>query len=131
MNLISITHLSILLPAAAFQTASYSRLTTSKLNLQNNDVDDGLMVRRSFCSQSLATLAGASTVLSSNPSVSYAADSAEFTSYDDTSYGFTLQIPKSWTQTEQKLSGRRKAIFFTNPNSKDSDTDTVSLAYFL
>ena len=124
MNLISIIFLSILLPAAAFQTASYSRLATSKLNLQK-DIDDEVIERRSFCTQSLATLAGTSTILS-NPSISYAADSAEYTNYDDTSYGFSMKIPASWLQTEQKLSGRRKAIFFTDPNSKDPDTDTVS-----
>ena len=128
MNLISIIFLSILLPAAAFQTASYSRTNpTSKLNLQKDIDDEPILARRSFCTQSLATLAGTSAILSSNPSISYAADSAEYTNYDDTSYGFSMQIPASWLQTEQKLSGRRKAIFFTDPNSKDPDTDTVSL----
>ena len=131
MNLISIIFLSILLPAAAFQTASYSRLATSKLNLQKDIDDQELIARRSFCTQSLATLAGTSTILSSNPSISYAADSIEFTNYDDTSYGFTMKIPASWEKTEQKLSGRRKAIFFTDPNSKDPDTDTVSSLYCL
>jgi len=130
MNLISIIFLSILLPAAAFQTASYSRLATSKLNLQK-DIDDELIARRLFCTQSLATLAGASTILSSNPSISYASDSAEYTNYDDTSYGFTMKTPASWLQTEQKLSGRRKAIFFTDPNSKDPDTDTIKTLAFI
>ena len=130
MNLLSIIFLSILLPAAAFQTASYSRANPTKLNLQK-DIDDELIARRSFCTQSLATLAGTSTILSSNPSISYAADSAELTSYDDTSYGFSMNIPASWEKTEQQLSGRRKAIFFTDPNSKDPDTDTVSSLYCL
>ena len=125
MNLISIIFLSIMLPAAAFQTASYSRANpTSKLNLQKDvDDEDIILARRSF----LATVAGASTILSSNPSISYAADLSELTNYDDTSLGFTMKIPASWEKTEQKLSGRRKAIFFTDPNSKDLDTDTVSL----
>lgn len=128
MNLISIIFLSIMLPATAFQTASYSRANPTKLNLQK-EIDDELIARRSFCTQSLATLAGTSTILSSNPSISYAADSIDYTNYDDTSYGFTMQVPAAWSMTVQKLSGRRKAIFFTDPNSKDPDTDTVSLVF--
>jgi len=51
--------------------------------------------------------------------------------YDDADYGFRLQIPSSWENTVQKLSGRRKAVFFTDPSSKDASTGAIDTLGFV
>lgn len=127
------------LPAAAFQSVNgpmkryINSNSNSKLSLSNDPVadKDSLMARRSFCAQSLATFAGSASILSSSPSISYAAESIKLENYNDIDYGFTVSVPSSWENTDQKLSGRRKAVFFTDPNSKDAETDTVSAHFFL
>ena len=144
MNPTSLVFLSLLLSAAAFQpspSSSYvvargvstSTARSIKLNALANDKEDEhdntILKRRSFCTRSFATLTSASILTASTtPTISYAADKSPsaLKPYDDTDYGFTINVPSSWENTEQKLSGRRKGIFFTDPNSKDVETDTVS-----
>ncbi|KAL3827700.1 hypothetical protein ACHAXA_000573 [Cyclostephanos tholiformis] len=81
--------------------------------------------RRSFLANAGAVGAVSSLVVvatTSRPPASYAA-AAEKTSvssyadYEDENYGFRLSVPSSWERSEQTLSGRRKATFFTDPSS--------------
>lgn len=148
MNKKALFVLSLLPGAAAFQHASTSTpllarsvtpTSPTKLSLlHESDVSEDnndLMARRSFFARSLtATLAGASILSStaSFPAISYAAESStKLEPYEDSDFGFRLQVPSSWENTEQKLSGRRKGIFFTDPNSKDATTDTIETLAFI
>lgn len=122
---------ALLSAAAAFNAASpvatiRSRSPVSRSHLllspaSDNDVVSNATTRRSFCASSLASLALI-------PQISHAA--AEMSPYEDTDYGFKLQVPASWEKTEQKLSGRRKAIFFTDPNSQ-SDGGAIETFGFI
>mmetsp|Transcript_3530 Transcript_3530/g.7360 ORF Transcript_3530/g.7360 Transcript_3530/m.7360 type:complete len:262 (-) Transcript_3530:210-995(-) len=135
MNSKALLLLSVLTGTAAFQpavrpTAGGTPLRTPSslgLSRENNVVDDSSESRRAFCARSVATLAGA-LALSTAAAPSHAAD---LTPYDDADYGFKFMVPSAWETTEQKLSGRRKAIFFTDPNSKDAETGTVETLGFV
>lgn len=91
--------------------------------------DDLAASRRSFLARSLAAVAGSASLILSPP-LSYAVES-KTAPYEDPDYGFRLQIPASWESSEQKLSDRRKAIFFTDPTSKDADTGTIETLGFI
>ncbi|KAL3784839.1 hypothetical protein ACHAW5_009058 [Stephanodiscus triporus] len=97
--------------------------------------------RRPFLVRSLSTLgrgggaAAAAVILATTarPPVSRAAGSSpsssattDLASYDDADYGFRLRFPSSWERTEQTLSGRRRAVFFTDPSSSRDDDGGVS-----
>ncbi|KAL7434000.1 hypothetical protein ACHAXH_005107 [Discostella pseudostelligera] len=99
-----------------------------------DDQSNTLLPRRSFWRRSLSTLAGAYTLSTISPiSTSYAAEitTPKMETYNDIDYGFHLSIPSSWENTEQKLSGRRKALFFTDPTSKDADSGTIETFGFV
>jgi len=50
--------------------------------------------------------------------------------YDHPDYRFRQRVPSSWEKTEQKSYGRRKAIFFSDPNSKTGVIETFGfIAY--
>eukprot|EP00579_Thalassiosira_antarctica_P031858 CAMPEP_0201992596 /NCGR_PEP_ID=MMETSP0905-20130828/1114_1 /ASSEMBLY_ACC=CAM_ASM_000554 /TAXON_ID=420261 /ORGANISM="Thalassiosira antarctica, Strain CCMP982" /LENGTH=269 /DNA_ID=CAMNT_0048547289 /DNA_START=26 /DNA_END=835 /DNA_ORIENTATION=- len=132
--------LSLLLETAAFQHPLTSPITirqASELSLvrENNDgVDDSadshlLASRRSFCARSIAaTIAGASVFSATSPSY---AEELKLEPYVDPDFPFKLQVPSSWEKTEQKLSGRRKAIFFSDPNSNDASTGAIETFGFI
>lgn len=117
-------------PSTTLRAAEGDKDTSSiPLCVQERYGADGspLMARRSFCA--LATTIGASIFSTAAfPSISNA---AELTPFDDTDYGFRLQVPSSWEETEQKLSGRRKAVFLVDPNSKDSATGAIETLGFI
>lgn len=96
---------------AAFRTPSSSP----------DNVD--ISTRRSFFSQSLL-VAGTITLL--NPSITHAANTSNNDDvsklFEDVNYGFRINIPASWERSEQTLSGRRKAVFFTDPSSTNQET---------
>ena len=45
--------------------------------------------------------------------------------FEHINYGFRINIPPSWERSEQTLSGRRRAVFFTDPMSKNTETGNV------
>lgn len=130
---------SSLMGATAFQhalTSPIARNSPTKLSLllehDGSDADSTVMARRSFCARSLTALAGATMLSTASPSITYAADEPlKLEPYEDTDYGFRVQFPSCWENTEQKLSGRRKGIFYTDPNSKDATTDTIETLGFI
>lgn len=130
---------SMLLGTAAFQhapTSPVARNSPSKLSLllEHNDSDDdgNVMARRSFCARSLTALAGASILSTASPSISFAAEPLKLDEpFEDSDFNFRVQFPSSWEKTEQKLSGRRKGFFYTDPNSKDATTDTIETLGFI
>jgi hypothetical protein len=93
--------------------------------------------RRSFVARSLssssAILLATATATARPPVVRAAEESSSAAAatvpppdtYDDADYGFRLSIPPSWDRTEQTLSGRRRAVFFTDPTSKDADSGII------
>ena len=135
------------------QTPAALAVSVSKHNLlREHDVDvdatggstdiidnksNALLSRRSLWTRSLSTLVGAYTTLSSTVSprgyYAYAVESSTTTKmeqYNDADYGFHLSIPSSWELTEQKLTGRRKALFFTDPTSSNNATGTNNIETF-
>jgi len=101
----------------------------SELGLGSRDDDASkshpLATRRSFCARSLATTIAGASLFSSISLARAAGESTPLTPYDDSEYGFRLQFPSSWENTEQTLSGRRKGVFFTDPASKDAATGAI------
>jgi hypothetical protein len=116
---------------AAFRTPSSSPPPTTKLDHHNDIVD--IPTRRSFVSRSLlvATTVSTATTTLLNPSITHAANTNTNNNddisklFEDINYGFRIAIPSSWERSEQTLSGRRKAIFFTDPTSKNPETGTI------
>lgn len=104
---------------------------------QNDDADDDAShshlsaTRRSFVTRSLVNAVAAAASLSSVSPARAAGDSTALTPYDDTDYGFRLQVPSSWEKNEQSLSGRRKGIFFTDPSSKDAASGAIETFGFI
>ncbi len=83
--------------------------------------------RRTLLTQSIA--AASSTILSSSFPFLANAASTNLQPYDDPEYGFRIQVPSSWEQSVQKLSGRRKALFFVDPNSASNGGSTDTLLF--
>jgi len=85
--------------------------------------------RRSFLSSSTAAFllaTATATATATRPTVSRAAESSSpEQAYDDADYAFRLRVPSSWDRTEQTLSGRRRAVFFTDPSSKDAESGII------
>jgi hypothetical protein len=116
---------------AAFRTLSSSPPPTTKLDHHNDIVE--MSTRRSFFSRSLlvATTVSTATTTLLNPSITHAANTNTNNNddisklFEDINYGFRITIPSSWERSEQTLSGRRKAIFFTDPTSKNPETGTI------
>mmetsp|Transcript_25141 Transcript_25141/g.48099 ORF Transcript_25141/g.48099 Transcript_25141/m.48099 type:complete len:273 (+) Transcript_25141:153-971(+) len=139
MNLNTFIFLSLLPGSTAFQPVTtgspLSRTLTSKLNLSGDinsinideDVTAVAATRRSFVTRSLATIAVAS--LFSTPSYAAEESSSPTFTYEDPDYNFRIQVPSSWENTEQKLSGRRKAAFFTDPTSKNAEGTVETLGF--
>ncbi len=97
-----------------------------------NDKSNALLLsRRSLWNRYLTTVAGAYTL--STISLSNAAEptATRMEQYNDVEYGFHFSLPTSWEITEQKLSGRRKALFATDLTSKDVDTGTIETFGFV
>eukprot|EP00986_Skeletonema_menzelii_P006204 scaffold2340_cov139-Skeletonema_menzelii.AAC.9 len=117
--------------STAFQTQLQPRLTKTSLNSspveESNQQKSYLSSRRNVLTQSIAA-AGATAMF---PLVSAAEDSStiKLEPYVDSDYNFKLSVPSSFTSTQQKLSGRRKAVFFTNENSKDSSGNIDTLGF--
>ena len=99
------------------------------IGTNNNNHHDIYLSRRNVLVQSIA--ASASTTVF--PLVSNADTSSplKLESYVDEDYGFKLSIPSSFTSTVQKLSGRRKAVFFTDENAKDSISGNIDTLGFI
>jgi len=121
------------------RSISHAPLALSGLphGVANDDIvdDDSDAVttttRRSFLVRTGAA-GGALAALSmtSRPPVSRAAETtsaSSSSSYEDADYGFRLRVPSSWERSEQTLSGRRKAIFYTDPSSKTVDGNIETL----
>ena len=119
--------------STAFQTQLQPRLTKTSLNsspveetITCNQQKSYLSSRRNILTQSIAA-AGAASMF---PLVSVADDSsAKLEPYVDSDYNFKISVPSSFTSTQQKLSGRRKAVFFTDENSKDSSGNIDTLGF--
>eukprot|EP00574_Skeletonema_japonicum_P009288 CAMPEP_0201722522 /NCGR_PEP_ID=MMETSP0593-20130828/6885_1 /ASSEMBLY_ACC=CAM_ASM_000672 /TAXON_ID=267983 /ORGANISM="Skeletonema japonicum, Strain CCMP2506" /LENGTH=270 /DNA_ID=CAMNT_0048213499 /DNA_START=126 /DNA_END=938 /DNA_ORIENTATION=- len=119
--------------SAAFQTQLQPRLMKTSLNLSpaekmgDNQQESYLSSRRNVLTQSIAA-AGAAALF---PLVSVADDSStlKLEPYVDSDYNFKLSVPSSFTSTQQKLSGRRKAVFFTDEDSKDGSGNIDTLGF--
>ena len=99
-----------------------------------NDESNGLLLsRRSLWNRSITTLAGAYTLSTIPPSnaAESTATATRMEQYNDVEYGFHFSVPTTWEITEQKLSGRRKALFATDLTSKDADTGTIETFGFV
>ena len=124
------THVRALINLNLHRGQHHAAVTDSIVDDQSNT----LLPRRSFWNRSLSTLVGLYTLSRISPiSASYAAESSapKMETYNDIDYGFHLSIPTSWENTEQKLSGRRKALFFTDPTTKDADSGTIETFGFV
>jgi hypothetical protein len=131
-------------PAAAVSVSKHNLLREHDVDVDatggSTDIIDNksnaLLSRRSLWTRSLSTLVGAYTTLSTvslSGNYAYAVESSTTTKmeqYNDADYGFHLSIPKTWEVTEQKLSGRRKALFFTDPTSSNNATGTNNIETF-
>ena len=112
--------------SAAFQAPIQPRVSRTILNLSvdeetdNNQQKSSLTSRRNILIQSIAA-AGVPLVSS--------ADELKLESYVDSDYNFKLSVPSAFTNTAQQLSGRRKAVFFTDENSKDSSGNIDTLGF--
>jgi hypothetical protein len=93
----------------------------------NNQQKSFVSSRRNVLTQSIAA-AGAAAMF---PLVSIADDSSalKLEPYVDSDYNFKLSVPSSFTTTQQKLSGRRKGVFFTDENSKDGSGNIDTLGF--
>ena len=110
---------------SAFQTLQ-SRLAKTNLHLSpeaNNDLHHS---RRNVLAQTIAAAGAASSMF---PLASNASSSPVLESYVDEDYSFKLSVPSSYTSSVQKLSGRRKAVFFTDENSTDSAGNIDTLGF--
>mmetsp|Transcript_29040 Transcript_29040/g.41502 ORF Transcript_29040/g.41502 Transcript_29040/m.41502 type:complete len:272 (-) Transcript_29040:155-970(-) len=130
---ISSTVLLLSSMSTAFQAQLQPRLMKTSLNLSpaeeigDNKQESYLSSRRNVLTQSIAA-AGAAAMF---PLVSVADDSSalKLEPYVDSDYNFKLSVPSSFTSTQQKLSGRRKAVFFTDENSKDGSGNIDTLGF--
>lgn len=105
-------------------------LLKTSLNLRSKEDDRYYLTRRSVLAQSIAAAAG-SAAATMFPLGSNAVDlsALKLETYVDDDYSFKLSVPSSYTSTVQKLSGRRKAMFFTDENSKDSAGNIDTLGF--
>jgi len=121
-------------------TLALSPVAKTQLNLSpaaedmkdmNIDTNNIYLSRRNVLAQSFAAAAATATAMF--PLVSNADTSSplKLESYVDEDYGFKLSIPSSFTSTVQKLSGRRKAVFFTDENAKDSISGNIDTLGFI
>lgn len=114
--------------AAAFAPVAVTRssISTSSLGLAvgNDAHEEDQPSRRAFFAQSIASAAALSL-----PSIASAADSTE--NFDDADYGFRIRVPSNWESSTQQLSGRRKAVFFTDPSSKDAESGNIETLAFV
>ena len=110
----------------AFQTQLQPRFTKTSLNADEvggNQQKSFLASRRNVLTQSIA--AAAMFPLVSNAD----GETLKLEQYVDGDYSFKLSVPSSFTSSEQKLSGRRKGVFFSDENSKDSDGNIDTLGF--
>lgn len=70
--------------------------------------------RRQFISSIIGSTALVPLVISSNPSITNAAEETIFTTFKDPNVGFQLQVPTKWSKSEQTLPDRRKILLFVN-----------------
>jgi len=91
-----------------------------------------ISTRRSFFSRSLLVagtiISSTATTLPNPASIARAANTNNddvFKLFEDINYGFRINVPPSWERSEQTLSGRRRAVFFTDPMSKNTETGTM------
>mmetsp|Transcript_22677 Transcript_22677/g.47568 ORF Transcript_22677/g.47568 Transcript_22677/m.47568 type:complete len:276 (-) Transcript_22677:386-1213(-) len=113
------------LPASS--SRSHSVLRKSSTEDDCFEIDSIDTSRRKLLTKSL-TVASSTILSSSFPFLSNAV-SNNLTPYDDPEYGFRIQVPSSWEQSVQKLSGRRKALFFVDPNSATNGGSTDTLLF--
>ncbi|KAL9183071.1 LOW QUALITY PROTEIN: hypothetical protein ACHAXT_004858 [Thalassiosira profunda] len=116
--------------AAAFQPRAPPAAATAR-RPPNDACTDASSARRAFLASTLA--AAGATLL---PSASTAADS--LVPYEDTEYGFKFQVPASCAMYQPRQQrkrpsrscpGRRKAVFFTDPASKDAAGNIETLGF--
>ncbi|KAL7470262.1 hypothetical protein ACHAXS_010496 [Conticribra weissflogii] len=117
---------------SAFQplaSSSRSHLLFRKFSIKDDcfEVESIDSSRRTLLTQSIA--AASSTILSSSFPFLANAASTNLQPYDDPEYGFRIQVPSSWEQSVQKLSGRRKALFFVDPKSASNGGSTDTLLF--
>jgi len=86
--------------------------------------------RREFLSNSLAAASLTCASLLADPPAAHAADEPGGL-YRDEDFNFQISVPKSWEVSEQQLSGRRKGVFFVDPDSKSSQDGTVETLGFI
>ena len=122
----------VLTPIAKTQL-NLSRATEDTKDIMNigtnNNDHDIYLSRRNVLVQSIA--AAASTTMFPLESNADTSSPLKLESYVDEDYGFKLSIPSSFTSTVQKLSGRRKAVFFTDENAKDSISGNIDTLGFI
>ncbi len=97
----------------------------------NNNNHDIYLSRRNVLAQSFAAAAATATTMFPLVSNADTSSPSKLESYVDEDYGFKLSIPSSFTSTVQKLSGRRKAVFFTDENAKDSISGNIDTLGFI
>ncbi|KAL7553214.1 hypothetical protein ACHAWF_016472 [Thalassiosira exigua] len=126
-------------PATAGGRTSPSKL---RLALGDDDAAGGAVAsplpassRRGFFSRSLSAALAAGALGAAPPllapSPASGASDPPLEPYDDPDYGFRVRVPSSWDVSEQKLSGRRRAVFFTDPESKDASTGSIETLGFV
>ena len=81
--------------------------------------------RRQFY-QSVSSSIFATSVIGSMSPPAANAESTSLETYTDADYGFRLSTPTDWKKSIQTLSGRRKAVFFTQ-DSSDGIIDTLMI----
>lgn len=119
-----------------------SHLASTKLNndliVENDDPrrnhdekqPTGAMARRGFFTKSIASSSAAALATSSvffpfNSVANSVEPSSTLQPYEDSDFGFSLLVPSTWERSEQKLSGRRKAIFLTDKPNNGNNIDTL------
>ena len=86
--------------------------------------------RRAFFSSIIGSTALIPLVVSSNPSITNAAEETKTTineklsTFKDPSVGFQLQVPTKWQKSEQTLQDRRKILLFVNNGDGDDDDES-------
>ena len=93
------------------------------------EVRPAASARREFLSGTLGAAAAACATLLPLPPAADAADAPPAGTFRDDDYGFQIALPETWEVSRQRLSGRRKGVFFTDPDSMSDDGSIETLGF--
>eukprot|EP00970_Alexandrium_tamarense_P004100 scaffold693_cov200-Alexandrium_tamarense.AAC.102 len=143
MNTKLILPVLLITSTSAFQSSVVSKRAVDSTSLSALNVNDEhtmhlvdnisspdkkRVARRTF----LNSIAAASLLTTSPITlIANAADSTNFSTFTDPDFNFHISIPSSWEQTTQKLSGRRKAIFFTDTDTASNENNAIDTLLFI